>query len=102
VVAVLDAVPILGTGTVLVPWSLVCFLQHEQLRAIGLLSVYAAAAITRTVLEPKFVGQQLGLDPLATLIALYVGFCFWGIPGLLFTPILASACKSFLTKPEEN
>ena len=93
-VAVVDAVPILGTGTVLVPWSLVCFLQGENLRAIGLLCIYGVAAITRTVLEPKLMGKQLGLDPLATLIALYVGYRVWGIAGLLFTPILASAAKS--------
>lgn len=97
VVAVVDAVPILGTGTVLVPWAAVCLLRRESLRAIGLLCIYAAAALTRTVLEPKLVGRQLGLDPLTTLIALYLGFRFWGIPGLLLTPILASAVKSLLT-----
>ena len=94
VVAVVDAIPILGTGTVLVPWAVICFLRQESLRAIGLLGIYAAAAITRTVLEPKLVGRQLGLDPLTTLAALYLGFRFWGIPGLLLTPILASAAKA--------
>ena len=97
VVAVVDAVPILGTGTVLVPWAAVCLLRRESLRAVGLLCIYGAAALTRTVLEPKLVGRQLGLDPLTTLIALYLGFRFWGIPGLLLTPILASAAKSLLT-----
>lgn len=94
VVAFVDAIPILGTGTVLVPWAIVSFLRQESTRAVGLLCVYAAAAVTRTVLEPKLVGRQLGLDPLATLIALYLGFRFWGIPGLLLTPILASAAKT--------
>lgn len=97
VVAVVDAVPILGTGTVLVPWAAVCLLRRESLRAVGLLCIYGAAALTRTVLEPKLVGRQLGMDPLTTLIALYLGFRFWGIPGLLLTPILASAAKSLLT-----
>ena len=101
VVAVVDAIPILGTGTVLVPWAVICFLRQESLRAIGLLCIYAAAALTRTVLEPKLVGRQLGLDPLATLVALYVGFRFWGVPGLLLTPILASAGKSLLTAQEK-
>lgn len=96
-VALVDAVPILGTGTVLVPWAVVCLLQGESLRAIGLLCTYGAALMTRTVLEPKLVGSQLGLDPLATLAALYVGYRFWGFPGLLLTPILASAAKSLLT-----
>lgn len=97
VVAIIDAVPILGTGTVLVPWAIVCLLQKESLRAIGLLCIYGAAAMTRTVLEPKLVGSQLGLDPLVTLGALYIGFRFWGFPGLLFTPILASAAKSLIS-----
>ncbi len=95
-VAVVDAVPILGTGTILVPWAVICLLQGENLRAIGLLCTYGAAAMTRTVLEPRLMGKQLGMDPLATLIALYAGYRFWGIPGLLFTPILASAAKSLL------
>lgn len=99
-VAVVDAVPILGTGTVLVPWAVVCFLQGQSLRGAGLLCVYAASAVTRTVLEPKLVGHQLGLDPLVTLIALYVGFRFWGFAGLLLAPILASAAKSLL--PEKG
>ncbi len=95
-VAVVDAVPILGTGTVLVPWALVCFLQGEQLRAVGLLCTYAVAVTVRTILEPRLVGRHLGLDPLATLAALYVGYRFWGFGGLLLTPILASAAKSLI------
>ncbi len=91
VVALIDAVPILGTGTVLVPWAAVCLLQGESLRAIGLLCTYGATLMVRTVLEPKLVGKQLGLDPLATLATLYVGYRFWGFPGLLLTPIIASA-----------
>lgn len=91
VVALVDAVPILGTGTVLVPWAAVSLLQGESLRAIGLLCTYGAAMLTRTALEPRLVGDQLGLDPLMTLGALYVGYRFWGFAGLLLTPILASA-----------
>lgn len=97
VVAIIDAIPVLGTGTVLVPWAVVCLLQKESLRAIGLLAIYGASAMTRTVLEPKLLGSGLGLDPLITLIALYIGFRFWGFPGLFLTPIVASAVKSLLT-----
>ena len=95
-VAVVDAIPILGTGTVLIPWAVICFLRQESLQALGLLCIYGITAVTRTVLEPKLVGRQLGMDPLATLVALYLGFRFWGIPGLLLTPILASAGKNIL------
>ncbi len=96
-VALVDAIPILGTGTVLVPWAVVCLLRSEALRAIGLLCTYGAAFMARTVLEPRLVGDQLGLDPLTTLGALYVGYRFWGFPGLVLTPILASAVKSLIT-----
>lgn len=95
-VALVDAVPVLGTGTVLVPWAVVSLLQGEGLRAAGLLSTYAVAVILRTVLEPRFMGKQLGMDPLLTLGAMYLGYRFWGILGLLLTPILASAAKSMI------
>ena len=93
-VAFVDAVPLLGTGTVLVPWSIISFLQGRSLEAVGLLCIYGAAAIARAVLEPKLVGRQLGLDPLVTLLALYVGYQLWGVMGMLTAPILATAAKS--------
>lgn len=90
-VALVDAVPLLGTGTVLLPWALVCLLQKAHLRSVGLLCIYAVAVLTRTVLEPRLVGRQLGLDPLATLLFLYLGYRFWGILGMLIAPMLAAA-----------
>lgn len=90
-VAVVDAVPILGTGTILIPWALVSLLQGKQLMAISLLAIYGITFVTRTALEPKIIGRSLNLDPLLTLIFLYIGFHFWGFWGLVFTPIVASA-----------
>lgn len=87
-VAAVDALPILGTGTILVPWSVVCLLQHQGGRAAALLGLYALTALTRSTLEPRLVGRQLGLDPLLTLIALYTGFRLWGILGLFLMPML--------------
>ena len=99
-VALVDAVPILGTGTVLAPWSLICFLQGETFRGVGLLCLWASAVITRTVLEPRLMGKHLGMDPLTTLVALYAGFRLWGVVGLLLTPILTSAAKSLIAGEE--
>ena len=90
-VALVDAVPILGTGTVLLPWALVCLLQRDHLRSVGLLCIYGTAFFARTVLEPRLVGRHLGLDPLVTLVCLYLGYRFWGILGMLFAPMLAAA-----------
>ena len=93
-VALVDAVPLLGTGTVLLPWALVDFLQGQSLRAVGLLGIYGVAFLVRTVLEPRLVGKQLGLDPLLTLLALYLGYRFWGLLGMILAPVLATAAKS--------
>ncbi len=96
-VALVDAVPVLGTGTVLVPWALVEFLQGRPGRGISLLVIYGIALVTRTVLEPRLVGKQLGLDPLVTLAAFYTGFMLWGIGGMLLAPVLATAVKAAVT-----
>ena len=93
-VAVVDAVPVLGVGTVLVPWSVVCFLQGNPLRGIGLLITFGIAWVIRTVLEPRMVGKSLGLDPLVSLGAFYVGFKLWGIAGMILAPIVAALIKS--------
>lgn len=88
VICLVDAFPVLGVGTVLLPWSLICLLQQDIPRSIGLASTYAAVSLTRSMLEPRFLGRHLGLDPLATLIALYVGFRLWGITGMILAPVL--------------
>ena len=91
VVALVDAFPVLGVGTVLIPWSLICLLQGQQIRGIGLLGIYALVWLTRSVLEPKLVGKELGLDPLITLLAMYAGFKLFGLLGMILSPILAVA-----------
>jgi len=100
VVALVDAFPVLGTGTVLLPWALVSFLQGSGVRAVGLLSIYAVISLTRSIMEPKLLGSHLGLDPLVTLAALYAGFRLWGFGGMLLAPVLAVAAAQLLRKPE--
>ena len=95
-VALVDTFPILGTGTVLLPWSLVSFLQGDTVRAVGLLSIYGVISLTRSVMEPKLLGDHLGLDPLATLAALYAGYRLWGFGGMLVAPVLAVAAVQIL------
>lgn len=100
-VALVDALPVLGTGTVLVPWSLVCLLAGDAPRALGLLGLYATAALLRSILEPKILGSQLGLDPLATLIAMYCGYRLWGLAGMLLLPMLSAAAVQLLSEKHE-
>ena len=90
------ALPVLGTGIILLPWSIVSMVQGNYFLGIGLLGIYCAAVITRSVLEPRLVGNQLGLDPLLTLMFLYGGFRFWGVAGMLLSPILAGIIKCVL------
>lgn len=88
-ICLVDAFPVLGTGTVLLPWALVLYLQGDLARALGIVGLYVTISITRSVLEPRLIGQQLGLDPLVTLGALYAGYKLWGILGMVFAPLLA-------------
>lgn len=88
-IALVDALPVLGTGTVLIPWAVVCFLQGSVPRGIGLLGLYLTVSLTRSMLEPRLLGRHLGLDPLVTLMAIYVGFQLWGFTGMVLAPVLA-------------
>jgi sporulation integral membrane protein YtvI len=99
-VAAVDAVPLLGTGTVLIPWAVVEALQGRYWLAVGLAGIYAAASIARTVLEPRLVGRQLGVDPLVMLLALYAGYHIWGFLGILLAPMLATVAKTVTEQPQ--
>ena len=90
-VALVDAIPILGTGTILLPWMLIGLIQGNQALALGLGGIYAAALLSRSVLEPRLLGKHLGIDPLMTLIALYIGYQLWGFGGMLLAPMLCAA-----------
>ena len=93
-VALVDAVPMLGTGTVLMPWALAELLRSRPGTALGLMGIFLLCSLVRAVLEPRFLGKQLGLDALSTLFFLYVGYWFWGLPGMLLLPLLAGALRS--------
>lgn len=91
VVALVDVLPVLGTGTVLIPWSLICLLQSDGGRAVGLLGLYAVISLTRSLMEPKILGAQLGLDPLTALASIYGGYRLFGLPGMLLAPLVTVA-----------
>lgn len=98
--ALVDAFPVLGTGTVLLPWSVVCFLQDQTPQAIGLIGIYAVISLSRSILEPRLLGKQLGLDPLATLAAVYAGYKLWGLGGMIIAPVLTVALIQLIRSPE--
>ena len=86
-IALIDALPVFGTGTVLIPWALVSCMAGQVPFGIALLALYAVITLVRTVLEPKIVAAQAGLPPLAALAAMYVGFCVLGVVGMLLFPV---------------
>ncbi len=89
-IAVLDALPILGTGTVLIPWALISFLQDRSGLGFGLLALYGVASVSRSALEPHLVGKQLGLHPLLSLMAFYMGYRIFGVAGMILAPLAAT------------
>ena len=87
-IAILDIFPVLGTGTVLIPWAIIAFIQGSVGRGIGLLVVYAVITIIRQIIEPRIVGKHVGLHPLITLICMFVGTSLFNVIGLFGLPIL--------------
>lgn len=94
VVALLDLLPVIGVGTVLVPWSVVSLLSGRGGLALGLFLLFAANEVIRQFAEPKIVGRHLGIHPLLTLFFLYVGYALFGVTGLLFIPIAVVAYQA--------
>ena len=91
--AALDILPVVGVGTVLVPWGIASLLLGEVGRGVGLLVLFGITEIVRQVVEPRLVGHMLGVHPLLSLFSLYLGARFFGILGLLLGPIFAILLK---------
>lgn len=96
VVALVDILPVLGAGTVLVPWAIYAFAVSDTKRAIGLLILFGVISVIRQIAEPKIVGKNVGLHPLAMLASVYIGIKFIGLSGLLIGPFAALILKEIL------
>lgn len=93
-IAVIDILPVLGVGTVLVPWAVILLIMGDSYTGVGLLIVFAVIWLVRQVSEPKIVGQSIGISPLTTLVAMYAGFKIVGFGGLFLFPIVAIIIKT--------
>ncbi len=91
--AIVDIIPVLGTGTILIPWALYSLITGNFGLAIGLAVIYAAITVIRQVIEPKLVAGQLGLSPVVTISALYLGLKVFGVLGMIIAPILVTMLK---------
>lgn len=88
VTALVDALPVFGTGIILLPWALCNFLLGGSRRGLGLMLCWLLVSLVRNVMQAKLMGDQIGLEPLASLISIYVGWRVWGVGGMLLFPIL--------------
>ena len=92
-IALIDALPVFGTGTVLLPWAAVLCVAGDVPRGIALAALYAVIAVVRSVLEPKVMAAQVGLPPLVALAAMYVGFRVMGVAGMVLLPLAVLVVK---------
>ena len=98
ITAVLDILPILGVGTVLIPWGIFELIVKNTYLGIGLLVLYVIITVVRNIVEPKFVGSSLDLHPLAALFTMLVGLELFGIIGMFGLPL----ASSFFVKRSED
>lgn len=84
-IALMDFLPFFGTGTVLGPWAVFSFLSGNHQLAVGLVVIYIITQLARRVLEPKILGDTIGMNPLLTLVLMYVGYRIFGVLGLIFS-----------------
>lgn len=95
IIALIDIIPVLGTGTVLLPWAVISFITGNIGMGIGLIVIYAVIFVIRQIIEPKLVAGQVGLPPIATIIAMYVGSKTLGVLGFFILPFIVILIKVF-------
>ncbi len=95
IIAVVDILPVLGTGSVVIPWIIIELIKGNLPLAVGLLMLYVIIIVVRNILEPKLVGAQIGLHPLVILICMYVGVNLFGFFGLFLMPFTVVIIKHF-------
>ena len=89
-IAVFDILPVVGSGTIMLPWAVVSLVTGDYKRGVGLLILYVIITVIRQIIEPRIVGGHVGLHPLLTLMCMFVGLRIFGGVGLLGLPILCA------------
>ena len=87
--AMLDFIPIVGAGTIMVPWAFLALFTHDYAQAIQIMLIWGVIAMFRRVGEPKVVGDQTGLSPILSLVSIYVGMRLGGVLGMVLGPTVA-------------
>lgn len=94
-IAVFDILPVAGSGGILIPWALVSLVLGNIGQAVGLMVIYAVISVIRQYIEPKIVGNSLGVHPIVTLAGLYFGLKLFGFMGMFIVPICVMTIKAF-------
>lgn len=94
-IAIFDILPVAGSGGILIPWALFSFIMGSYQQGIGLLVIYVVISVIRQYIEPKIVGDSLGVHPLITLMGLYFGLKFFGFLGMFVVPLTVMTLKAF-------
>jgi sporulation integral membrane protein YtvI len=98
VVAFLDILPVIGVGTLLIPWAIIELSVGSRFLGIGLLILFVVNTLIRQFIEPKIVGKNLNIHPIATLVMIYVGYSLFGIVGIILLPVIAVSISAVLRK----
>ncbi len=93
-IAVVDILPILGTGSVYVPWAIVNIIRGDYRLGISLLVLYGVIVVVRYMIEPKIVGKQLGIHPVVALMSMFAGLKIIGVAGIILGPTLVVTIKA--------
>ena len=101
-VSLLDILPVIGVGTVLIPWGIIEIALGNHFLGIGLLVLFVVNATVRQFAEPKIVGKSLNMHPVLTLMIIYVGYALFGVKGLLILPLIAIAVSALLQKDHSS
>lgn len=88
IIACIDIIPVLGTGTVMLPWSVYSFVTGNIGMGIGLLVIYATITVIRQFIEPKLVAGQVGISPVVTIMAMFIGIKIFGAIGIFILPLI--------------
>lgn len=94
--ALIDFLPVLGVGALLVPWGIFELIRGNFKLGIGLIVMYLVIAVVRQVTEPKIIGANFGIHPLLTLFSMYMGLSLFGVTGMVLGPVAAVTAKGIL------
>ena len=93
----LDILPLVGTGTILVPWGAALIAGGDMPGGIGLLLLFGVIEVLRNILEPRIVGGQIGLHPIVTITSMYAGLKIAGFAGMLAAPVVVMLVRHLST-----